>query len=136
MNALDKIAPYPRTAEEVTAEAMAKHYAAFVQMHYHRAMNLLHHRDEPHEYRFSLNQVTQGYGVLYLLRELQERTGTKQADEVARLLWQEWDSGEGIGYDLATWLEEYGIDPVAVNVVAAELSANDSAAQAEKGGAE
>ncbi|MER6942535.1 hypothetical protein ABT294_00805 [Nonomuraea sp. NPDC000554] len=125
MSPLDQIAPYPKSEEEATAEAMAKHYAAFVQMHYHRAMNLLHHKEQPEKYRLSLNQVTQGYGVLYLLRELEERAGTKQADEVARLLWQEWDSGAGIGYDLWAWLKEYGIDPEAVNKVAVEATAKE-----------
>ena len=118
MNALDQIAPYPRSVEKVTAEAMAKHYTAYVQMHYQRAMNLLRLPEQQEEYKSSVNQVTQGYGVLYLLRELEERAGTTQADEVARLLWQQWEDGEGLADDLWVWMAEYDIDPAAVNNVA------------------
>ena len=132
MITLDEIAPYPEREEDVTAEAMAKHYTAFAQMH-HRRIALILHSDNS-EWIKSIGFVTAHYGIVYLLRELEERAGAKQADEVAKRLWADWEDGSGLGERLWEWLTEYGVDPEAVNKVAAEIHAAEQAkaAQAEQ----
>jgi hypothetical protein len=119
-NPLDGIAPYPTREDEATAEAMAKHYAAFAQMHNHMVTALIATNDRD-QWSKSIANVVAYYGVTYLLRELEERAGTKQADEVAQLLWLAWQEGSSVGLDLWEWLEEDGIDPEAVNEVAGEV---------------
>ncbi len=117
---LAELAPYPQRLDQVTAEAMAKHYAAFAQMHNHMVTALIATSDRD-QWTKSIANVVAYYGVTYLLRELEERAGTKQADEVARLLWSAWQEGSGVGIDLWEWLTEYDIDPEAVNEVAGEV---------------
>lgn len=120
MSALDKIAPYPKSVKDATAETMARHFTAFAQMHWRLATD----HPSADNARQSTNMAIAYYGLAYLLREMPARDG----DRVATSLWETWDSGMGVGVDLWEWLAEYEIDPASVNRVAAE------AAQAQKGG--
>jgi len=122
---LDDIAPYPTRLEDVTAEAMAKHFAAFTQLHFRVAMDH-HDRDEAME---SMKSVVSYYGITFLLRELEERAGSHQADEVARTLWEDWDAGSGLGGEIWEWLrDEYGVAPEKVNEIAADVIASSKPA--------
>lgn len=122
---LDDIAPYPKRMQDVTADGMARHWAAFVQLHYR--MSVEHpDRDKAKE---SIGWVTAYYGVTYLLRELQEHAGVRQANEVARTLWAEWDAGSGLGVDIWNWLvDDYAINPAEINEIAERLIAEDAKA--------
>ncbi len=121
---LDDITPYPRRAADVTAGGLARHSAAFAQLHHCIATD---HPDSD-VVEQSLDQVVAYYGITYLLRELIERAGTRQADEVARTLWAEWDTGSGMGPDIWGWLsEDYGIDPERINRLAQQIIADDLA---------
>ncbi|MFI7691724.1 hypothetical protein ACIBQ6_21835 [Nonomuraea sp. NPDC049655] len=113
MNALDKIAPYPQSAEEATAEAMARHFTAFAQMHWQVSID---HPDKG-QARQSMNMAIAYYGLAYLLREMPAR----DRDRVAHALWETWDSGMGVAVDLWEWMAEYGIDPAAVARIADQV---------------
>jgi hypothetical protein len=106
MNPLDKIAPYPKCVGDASAEAMARYFAAFAQLHWRLAMD---HRDAD-QARHSTNMAITHHGLAYLLREMPARDGDRLAEE----LWETWDSDGGVGVDLWNWLSEYGIDPDAI----------------------
>ncbi|MFF0864213.1 hypothetical protein ACFYUV_20815 [Nonomuraea sp. NPDC003560] len=129
MNALDKIAPSPKAAEEATAEAMARHFAAFASLHWRLGMD---HPDAA-QARHSTNLAIAYHGLTCLLREMPSREG----DRVAKELWETWDSDGGAGVDLWNWLEEYGIDHKAIDAIARQVTAANPEAgtQAGMGGA-
>lgn len=118
MNALDKIAPYPASEKEATAAAMARCYTAYAQLHFRISLD---HHDRDQAARSSRSFVS-CYGLAYLLRELEKHAGAEAANEVARNLWAEQDAGDGMGEWVWEWLEEYGIDPEAVNKIAEEAT--------------
>ena len=121
---LADLVPYPGTAKEATADAMARHFTAFAQLHWRIAMD---HPDRD-KVRQSISMFTNCYGIAYLLREQPASEG----DRVARELWETWDSGMGVGVDVWNWLvDEYEIDPHAINAIAARLIAEDAAKSAE-----
>ncbi len=125
------LAPYPEREEDVTADGMARYWAAFCQLHHRMAMD---HPDRDKAMK-SLGMVVAYYGVTYLLRELEERAGTRQADEVAKILWSEWAAGSGIGSDVWLWLtDEYDIDPHRINRIAAQIIADETKADLPSGG--
>jgi hypothetical protein len=116
---LDDFATYPNSAEEATADAMARRFTATAQLHWQIAMD---HPDGDKS-RAAVNMFTNCYGIAYLLREQPAREG----DRVARELWETWNSGMGVGVDVWNWLAEYGIDPRAINRIAAQLISEDAA---------
>jgi hypothetical protein len=121
---LNDIAPYPKTAEDATADAMARHLTAFAQLHWRMAMD----HPNPEKARQSIGYFSSHYGIAYLLREQPASEG----DRVARELWETWESGHGVGIDIWDWLaDEYGIDPERINEIAARLIAEDAAKAAE-----
>lgn len=126
MSAFDAIAPYPKTVEDVTAEGMARHHAAFVQLHYRL---MLDPDTDTVEAKGSMALAVAYYGITYLLRELNERAGAKQADEVAKELWSDWESGGALGPQIWEWLAEDGIDPERVNGIADEEKARRAIAK-------
>jgi|GEM_PF-6157902 len=121
---LASIAPYPKTADEATADAMARHLTAFAQLHWRMAMD----HPDPEKARQSIGYFSSHYGIAYLLREMPASEG----DRVARELWETWESGHGVGIDIWNWLtDEYGIDPQAIGKIAARLIAEDEVKAAE-----
>lgn len=114
---LNGLAPYPKTLEDATAEAMARDHAVRTQAHFVRSMDLpFGHPDERH----AINAMSWSFGITYLLRALIEHAPDK-ADEIASGLWSEWHGGDGFGEWSFEWLTEYGIDPNAVNEIVAAL---------------
>jgi hypothetical protein len=102
------LAPYPTRAEDVTAEKVARHVAVAAQLRYRATM------DAAELDHVAMTLFVQEWGVVYLLREIEERAGTHVADSLARELWEAWDDGSGLGEWLWEWLTEWGIDPEAV----------------------
>lgn len=133
MNALDKIAPYPQREEDVTADVMAAHFAAFALMHQALVLNHLDHKNDRADYMRSIGHAVSYYGLASLLRQVKRHAGAEKADEVAKALWEAWEDGSSIGEWCWEWLTEYGIDPEAVQKAAAEVHAAE-AAQADKHG--
>lgn len=129
---LDEIAPYPTSEEEVTAEAMIKHWLAFAQMHQHRLHHILA-TDDP-RWMESIGHITSYYGMARLLRELVKHAGVDVADAAARELWLDWEAGDSVGEWTWEWLVEYGIDPEAVNRVTQEAHDRREAEERDKAG--
>jgi hypothetical protein len=101
------LALYPASADEVTADRLAASLAVSAQRRYLATI------DAPELDRTAMNLFVKEWGVIYLLRETQERMGVDAADRLARDLWQAWEGGE-LGEYLHEWLTEYGIDPKTV----------------------
>lgn len=101
-------APYPTSAEAVTADKLAASLAVSAQRRLRATM------DAAGLDKTAMNLLVKEWGVIYLLRELEERAGMKVADDVARELWESWNDGSHLGEMLWEWLTEYGIDPEAV----------------------
>lgn len=99
------LAPYPTSAEDVTAERLAAHLAVSAQRRYLATINAAEFD------RTTMNLFVKEWGVIYLLREAEERAGMAFADRLARDLWEAWNDGSGLGEFLYEWLTEYGIDP-------------------------
>lgn len=102
-------APYPTRVEDVTADKLARHIAVAAQRRFRTTM------DAAELDRTEMTLFVQEWGVVYLLREIEERAGAPVADALARDLWEAWDDGSGLGEFLWEWLTEYGIDPEAVS---------------------
>ncbi|MFF4417016.1 hypothetical protein ACFYY8_31230 [Streptosporangium sp. NPDC001559] len=132
ISSIEEIAPYPERAEDVTAEVMAKHFAAFAQLHFRLG------QDDPDRDKAaeSSRAFVSFYALTLLLREI-EAAGVRVADRVARTLWEAWQHPHTLGPDIWGWLEEYDIDPEAVNKIAANLVADAAEPQrAPQGGAQ
>lgn len=113
MTGLNNLAPYPRTEDAATAEAMAKSLAVRTQANFVRALDLPPgHPDE----RAAFNALVSNFAIVYLLRALAEHA-PERADEAARGLWSEWEAGDGIGEWAWEWLTEWGIDPEQVRAI-------------------
>jgi hypothetical protein len=102
------LAPYPTRVEDVTAHKLARHLAVEAQRTLRTTM------DTADVNRDAMARLVYGWGVVFLLRGLQDRTGDTVADAVAQDLWEAWEDGSGLGEWLWEWLTEYGIDPEAV----------------------
>jgi hypothetical protein len=107
-DATSQLAPWPTSAEDVTADKLARHLAVGAQRTLRTTM------DAPDVNRDAMARLVYGWGVTFLLRELQERSGVTIADAVAQDLWEAWEDGSSLGEFLWEWLTEYGIDPEAV----------------------
>lgn len=108
MTIVNKIAPYPATVEDVTADGLARHIAVEAQRSYIKTM------ESAELDRNAMALFIQEWTVVRLLRALQEHAGTDVANEVARDIWDAWESGDSLGEFLWEWLTEYGIDPSVV----------------------
>jgi hypothetical protein len=116
MTELNDLAPYPRTEDTATVEALAKNHAVRTQAAFALSLDLpIGHADE----RAVFNALVWNFGITYLLRALAEHAPEK-ADEVARGLWSEWEGGDGFGEWTWEWLTEWGIDPNQVNRIPEE----------------
>lgn len=120
MTVLDKIAPPPRNKQEATAEALARQYTAYAQLHFRLGIDLAD-RDKASQ---SISKFTSFYAIAFLLREL-EAAGVRVADRVAGDLWEAWQNPHVTGPDVWNWLEEYGIDPEVINKIADEFRAEE-----------
>lgn len=132
MNALDKIAPYPRRKEDATATALIRHYAAFGEMHAHLGDS------SPifgPQWRMSIGHVVSSFSIVYLLTEIRRCLGDDHADEIARDLWEAWEDG-ALPPRLWEWTQEEGLDHDQIAAAANEVAANirAKAAPAEQGG--
>jgi hypothetical protein len=108
-NTTNNLAPYPTSVDDVTADKLARHLAVGAQRDLRATM------DASDVTRDAMARLVYGWGVTFLLRELQERAGVTVADAVAQDLWEAWEDGSSLGEFLWEWLTEYGIDPEAVN---------------------
>lgn len=122
MNVLDKIAPYPTREEDVTADVMASHFAAFALMHQALVLNHLDFDKDHADYMKSVGHAVSYYGLASLLRQVIEHAGAVKADEVAKDLWLAWEDGSSVGEWCWEWLTESGIDPEAVQEAAAHAA--------------
>lgn len=133
MNALDQIAPYPRTAAEATGEAMAAHYAAKAALWGHIA--LYHH--EPDVRGRAHREVGDAYRLAYLFHEIAANAGDRLADRLAAELWVTLNDGEEMAGDLEAWLAEYAVPADRIAEIAAQVCEPNPLAgtQAGMGGA-
>jgi hypothetical protein len=100
-----KLAPYPASSADATADNLAAHLAVAAQRLYLKNM------DAADLDRTAMSLFVQEWAVVFLLREVQERAGTHIADALARELWEAWGDGSHLGECLWEWLTEYGISP-------------------------
>ena len=121
-NPLNDLAPYPRTADEATADAMARHLTVTAQ--YRKALidSLVDCRtaEERTRYLDSVGLMIAEHSLAKTLRALIEHA-PDHADEVARRVWTAWEDGGAIAEDLHAWLTEYGIDPGRVDAAVNDL---------------
>lgn len=99
------LAPYPTSADEVTAESLVRHLA--VQAYRTNARIMTASGIDRNE----MARFVYEFGCVFLLREALAHLGPVDADEVARQLWEIWDDGSSLGEFLHEWLTEFGIDP-------------------------
>lgn len=121
-NPLDKFAPYPRSEDEVTADALARHVAVSAQRR-RVIIDRLMVDTSPDAGARRMDQIgvlINEYGVVKLLRALVEHA-PEEADGYAKRLWGAWHDGASVDEGLWEWLTEYGIDPEAVSRVAGEM---------------
>ncbi|MBN6054566.1 hypothetical protein JYK22_21670, partial [Nonomuraea sp. RK-328] len=127
VNVLNEIAPFPKTADEVTADSLAR---ALTASAYLASGNIqfpspLAPREEFRRHAIAIKAVTREFAAAYLLRSLKEHAPDK-ADEVAKQLFDMWSGGD-IDEWMWDWLRGYGINPDVFEPAA-------EAAQAQKGG--
>lgn len=121
-NPLNGLAPYPRTVEEATAEAMARHLAVSAQYRMTASDRLVdcHTPEQKARYLDSVGLMLAEHSLVKTLRALIKHA-PDHADEVARRVWTAWEDGAAIAEDLRAWLTEYGIDPGRVDAAANDL---------------
>ncbi len=105
-------APYPQFSDDVTADSLARHLAVSAQ-HNQKAL------DADVLDKNAMKAFVYQWGLVFLLREIQERAGVAVADRLARNLWINWEDGSGLGEWLWEWLTEWGIDPKSISADAA-----------------
>lgn len=121
MSNLNEIAPYPRSADEVTAGALARHLAVSAQHRMAVNNTLVDYRTPAEQARYldNVGLLIAEHSVALMLRALTEHA-PDQADEVARRVWLAWEDGAVIAEDVFAWLSEFGIDPERVNAAAVD----------------
>jgi hypothetical protein len=115
-NPLNDLAPYPRTEQDATADAVARNLTVVAQFNWRRMLDT----ETGEDTRSATNLLVNLYGIVKVLKALQA-VAPETADEVARDLWGDWQDGGVLGEWLHAWLTEYGIDPERVNATAASL---------------
>lgn len=98
-------APYPTSAETVTAEGLARHMAVQAQR---SNMKIMAAADMN---RDAMARFVYEWSTTFLLREALAHLGPVTADEIARELWEALEDGSSLGEFLWEWLTEYGINP-------------------------
>jgi hypothetical protein len=121
------LAPWPRTTDRATADALARHYTveaytAHCRLYHHPGLRAVAERDwdgkPAGQYRTLLrafvdasNTAFDLYAVAYLLREANGYMSMKGDDLAARLHSDRAGDDEVLMDHLTDWLDEYGIDP-------------------------
>lgn len=110
MSTVKQVAPYPTTADEVTATGLARHLTAAA----HSRQPLLFDPERSWAFNEAFGSAyVAEYATAALLRAL-VAVDQQRADEVARDVWESWEDGGDVGEHLREWLTEYGIDPDAL----------------------
>lgn len=137
MNALDEIAPFPKNAEEATADNLARALTASAYL----ASGLIEFpgpaasKEEVRRYGIVVKAVTREFAAAYLLRVLKHEL-PGMADELARRLFGMWSDGD-VDEWMWDWLRGYGIDPDVFEPIAAAIKAEQKVAvQADPQGGE
>lgn len=104
---LKDLAPYPTSAGEASAEALAKNLACYAHINFRQMLDLDATNDQQ---RQSMGQLVNLYGVVSTLRAFHE-AAPDAADKAAADLWTAWDAGDSLGEWLWEWLSGWGIDP-------------------------
>jgi hypothetical protein len=127
MKALDEIAPFPKNAEEATADNLARALTASAYL----ASGLIDFpgpdasKDEGRRYGIAVKAVTREFAAAYLLRVLKHEL-PGMADELARRLFGMWSDGD-VDEWMWDWLRGYGIDPDVFEPIAAAIKAEQKA---------
>jgi hypothetical protein len=121
---LDELAPYPKTNQEATAEALIKYLAVHA---YATSVTTTSppggaSKEAMRIWWLEMSAVTAEYAVLALLEFLQD-FHRDVADDAAREVWSMWEAGE-MGGDIWSWLHARKIDPEVVERAAKESVAN------------
>lgn len=121
MTALDDLAPWPATEDQVTAAAVLRHLTVAASVHEHDTHTLARNALTPGAaaedvaaYVDAVRQLKARFGLVFLLRQIQQQSSQTWADDVARHLWSLWQDGGCIPEFLWDWLAEHGIDPKTV----------------------
>lgn len=115
---LNDIAPNPTTEEQATAENLLKHLTVRASACENETNTLAHKAlgvdaspEDVRDYSRSFELLAARFGVVFLLRQIQQQSSQGWADEVARHLWSLWQDGGSIPEFLWDWLAESGINP-------------------------
>lgn len=118
MTTLNDLAPLPSSEDEVTAENLLKHLTVRASASENETHTLAHKAlgadaspEDVRRYTESFALLSARFGVVFLLRQIQQQSSPGWADEVARHLWSLWQDGGSIPEFLWDWLAESGIDP-------------------------
>lgn len=129
-NPLNDIAPYPRTADEATADGLLRHETVTAYAHLGETRALCRAAFRPsatdadkRRYFDAEMNLAQRFAVLFVLRQMKNQVSAEAADEIARGLHAAWDDGGSFGEFLFDWLVEHGIDPGAVERAVTETEA-------------
>lgn len=119
-NLIKKIAPYPTTEDEATAQAVYRHLLVAAQLNYLHRVAPFTRPDGPRDpaaHMDALSRFVAEWSTLHLLRGLlglPYTDGTPMPadpDGVVRDMWGAWDDGSDMAPALWEWLEQAGIDP-------------------------
>jgi hypothetical protein len=122
-NALNDLAPYPPTADQATADAVARAHTIRAQAGFLRNMDHAYftslpgqpgHDEVLADWQRNLGEMVGHFKAAFLTRALIEHAGQEVADEVTRQIHDALDDGGAVGEWLWAWLAGYGIDPVKV----------------------
>jgi hypothetical protein len=122
---LNDLAPWPATEAEVTAETLLKHLTVCASAREHETGRLAQKAlandptaEDVRRYSESFEVLAARFGVVFLLRQIQQQSSQDWADEVARHLWSLWQDGGSIPEFLWDWTAGYGIDPEQLETLA------------------
>jgi hypothetical protein len=124
-NVIEQFAPYPKTEDEATAEAIYRYLLVAAQvtcLARVRPFTMPGRPDDPEQHLAAVAQFISEWSTLHLMRHLlghgqpQDGDGPDASpDEVARDMWIGWEDGGGPAEALWEWLEEAGFDPEAID---------------------
>lgn len=131
-NAIERLAPYPKSPEDATAENVYRYLLVRTQITCLRRVLPFTEPGGPrdsHEHMAAIAQFVAEWSTLHLLRSLlglKYTDGTDMpdtADGVVRDMWEAWDDGSDMAPALYEWLEQAGIDPKEIEAAVDERAA-------------